>query len=546
MIRKLAPYAAHLLWILPALVLWASFPPIGEKMDSLFALAPLMWLSRQGNTRRSLRYWFAAGLLFWLATLSWMYAIVKNGGPFPLIFIAHLVLGTYCALYFGAYGWFSARLWQWVNLGSYGRRLFAILVAEPLLWAGLELVRSRLFGGFARNHLGVCAVNARFGAPAALGGVYLVSALAILVNGTLASIAERMVAQLRPAMARSATAAVPQKLRSVETFLPLAIVWLFFRISAVPAATPAAPAAAQESKPIGIALIQRNFPSIFSNRKEDAAAVYGSLFANVAPLKPDLVILPESALAEFGMATSRIAERFAAWAREITDARAILAGGGRLDDSGREYNSAILSSAADAATDAAAAPAAEPLVYDKVHLVPFGEYIPGDKLFPALQRLAPVGSCWPGKLQTLDFDGIPLGVAICFEDTDSAQMRSLAALGARLLVFITNDSWFSHSTEAVQHSWQAVARAIETGLPIARVGNSGVTGTITADGKAQWLTSPRGEPIVDKSGVMVERITPALEISGARTWYVLLGDAPLAVAFTLLLIAIAVHSFRNR
>ena len=98
------------------------------------------------------------------------------------------------------------------------------------------------------------------------------------------------------------------------------------------------------------------------------------------------------------------------------------------------------------------------------------------------------------------------GVAICFEDTDAAQMRELAKTGAKVLFFITNDSWFSQSVEAEQHAWQAVARAIETGLPVVRVGNSGGTGTITPDGKASWLVGPNGKPLVDCEGTMMDRI----------------------------------------
>ena len=75
-----------------------------------------------------------------------------------------------------------------------------------------------------------------------------------------------------------------------------------------------------------------------------------------------------------------------------------------------------------------------------------------------------------------------------------------------MIVLITNDSWFSCSAEAEAHASQAVLRAIETGLPIVRVGNSGVTGVIRPDGSANWLSDAGGRPIVDASGVMVETV----------------------------------------
>ena len=194
--------------------------------------------------------------------------------------------------------------------------------------------------------------------------------------------------------------------------------------------------------------------------------------------------------------------------------------GGRLCFPSLTYNSAALYSSDFVS------------FYDKVHLVPFGEYIPGDKIFPRLQKLAPVGSCTPGELKLLALGDVRLGVAICYEDTDSAQIRRLAQLGADVLVFITNDSWFSFSDETVQHAWQSVARAIETGLPVVRVGNSGVTGTIQPNGKASWLVDGDGSILVDAQGTMFDRISIPETVGG--TPYTKFGDIPLFVLFLLL------------
>ena len=85
-----------------------------------------------------------------------------------------------------------------------------------------------------------------------------------------------------------------------------------------------------------------------------------------------------------------------------------------------------------------------------------------------------------------------------------------------------------------------MARAIETGLPVVRVGNSGVTGTIAPDGKAMWLRGPDGRVAVDRQGVMVERLdVPAT----SPTAYSIFGDAPLAVLFVLALAALVACEF---
>ena len=160
-----------------------------------------------------------------------------------------------------------------------------------------------------------------------------------------------------------------------------------------------------------------------------------------------------------------------------------------------------------------------------------------------MQKLAPVGSCTPGELKTLDFDGVKLGVAICFEDTDSAQMRQLARMGAQVLVFVTNDSWFSHSDEAVQHAWQSVARAVETGLSVVRVGNSGVTGTVTPRGTATWLVDDKGRPLVDEGATMFDVVR--CKARPRATPYVRMGDAPLAVLFALTLALVFYGRFKG-
>ena len=554
-LKKLAKFA----WFLPGFLLWAAFPPMGEGSDCLFALAPLLWLARRGDVKLATKRWFFNGVFFWIATLAWMPAIVKNGGPWPLVVLGWFALAVYCAGYFALAGWTTSVFWRWVrdrdDRSICAWRLVGVLFVEPLLWCGFELVRSRLFGGFAWNQLGVVLANFGFGAPAALGGVYLCSAVVVLINGTFAGIAERV---WRPE--RSGFPGL-RKFGTIETLLAFAIVAGIYSAAKVEREGRSgrrwnADPTAEESRSLGedylkVAMIQRNYPCVFQKTREDPVAAYSNLLQNVAFMKPDLVVMSESALCEFGAADRPPAYGFAAFVRRMTGA-ALLAGGSRMEPTGdgkrREYNSAALYTWTQPEQRWA-----DLQTYDKVHLVPFGEFIPGDKIFPALQKLAPVGSCTPGELKLLDLrvsptaassTGVPVGVAICFEDTDSAQMRRLAAKGARVLFFITNDSWFSKSGEAWAHAWQATARAIETGLPVVRVGNSGVTGTIAPDGKATWLLGADGRPLVDRRGTMCDRVPLAAD-GAAPTFYVRWGDAPLAASFALLLLAMLVARVRR-
>ena len=533
MIAESLKKLVRLFWLLPGFLLWASFPPMAEKTDCVFALAPLLWLARNKDAKTNFCRWFLNGFVFWFATLSWMPAIVKNGGPWPLVVLGWGALAAYCALYFGAFGWLSAKVWAWAkDEGSpwrkpprfpYARRLFAILVAEPLLWCGLELLRSRLFGGFSWNHLGLPLVNANLGSPAALGGVYLVSAVVILVNGTIAGIAERI-------MKRTTRWA------SLETLIPFLLIWGLYALEG----SAARRMDHWKKEDCTVAMVQRNFPCVFKQvEREDPIAAYSNLLANVAYTRPDLIVLSESALSEFGAADSPRSLAFVRWVSKLTGAREVIAGGGRFAN-GKEYNSAALFSFGLDVRQSGC----DMQIYDKVHLVPFGEFIPGDKWITALQKLAPVGSCTPGELKLLG----DYGVAICYEDTDSAQMRALLHKGARALVFITNDSWFSDSIEAEQHSWQAVARAVETGLAVIRVGNSGVTGTIDPRGRASWLSRADGRPLVDERGTMCDTVTklsPPCPTMSPVTFYGTVGDMPLSVSFALLIILMVLVKYKD-
>jgi len=573
-LKKVSRFA----WFLPGFLLWAAYPPMGEMGDVLFALAPLMWLSRRAETAKvSAKRWFQSGIFYWIATLSWMPAIVKNGGPWPLVILGWFALAAYCSLFFWLYGWLSAKYWCWARggvhsedqriRGRYGLRVLGVLIVEPVLWCGLELVRSRFLGGFAWNQLGVVPINAGFGAPAALGGVYLCSVVVILINGTIAGIAERMWKPERSGFANL------KRLGTLETVLAFGIVWGIYSCASLTSGEDAAspltesldrgeaassPLVLKSASPLKVAMIQRNFPCCFKTQEENPCEVYDKLLDNVAMLKPDLVVLPESAMCEFGPVDRLGAMRFAEWVAKKTGGAALLAGGTRYAN-GNTYNSAALyafqisdlkSQSVDHGSQSSNVES-RLCVYDKVHLVPFGEFIPGDKWFPALQKLAPVGSCTPGELKVLSLPHLTnsqqlttnnFGIAICFEDTDSAQMRALAAKGAQVLFFITNDSWFSNSIEAEQHAWQAVARAIETGLPVVRVGNSGVTGTITPDGKATWLVGSNGKPLVDCRGTMFDRIVLS---TPAPTPYTSFGDWPLGVAFALLIVGMILVKYKT-
>ncbi len=533
--------------VLSAALLVAVFPPFGETAAVAVAITPLLVVARTASPKKAAWTWFGGGFAFWFATLGWMPAICKNNGPWPLVGLGWFGLATLCAGYFALFGWLNARAWR--RFGRWG------LAFEPVLWAGVEWLRGWLFTGFAWNYLGTALVPVPdFLTPARMGGVYLVSALVVLVNGVFATLACRIVAQMR----REARPRGPRWARSLETAVPLAVVllvsWLS-RLSLSPNPDP--------HIRLDVALIQRNSPCVFQEGRErqDRAEVDRQCFEAYQHLQdvavptngamPDLIVWGESGMSDFGHLTSDNARHKAKRFSDRAGGASLLTGGDyRVKTNGtvRIYNGAGLYTPSDngMALD----------VYAKQHLVPFGEYIPFDKWIVSLQKLSPLGvSLYPGEAKMLEVpvggrdkrgpsaERVRVAPLICFEDTLPSLARKGARLGAQAIVLITNDSWFSHSWEAEQHAWQAVLRAVETGLPVIRVGNSGVTGVIKPDGRHDWLEDGMKHPLVDAPGC--QRQPVQVRSAPRLTPYARFGDWPLLVLFAASLVGLFVVKYRH-
>jgi apolipoprotein N-acyltransferase len=124
-------------------------------------------------------------------------------------------------------------------------------------------------------------------------------------------------------------------------------------------------------------------------------------------------------------------------------------------------------------------------VYRKMHLVPFGEYVPFQRLlFFAAPLTEQAGTFSPGlNPELLPVDGHRLSVAICYEVVYPDLVRQFVAGGSELLTTITNDAWFGQTSAPVQHFQQAAMRAIENGRYLVRSANTGISGIVDPYGR---------------------------------------------------------------
>jgi apolipoprotein N-acyltransferase len=154
--------------------------------------------------------------------------------------------------------------------------------------------------------------------------------------------------------------------------------------------------------------------------------------------------------------------------------------------------------------------------YDKIHLVPFGEYVPFKKVLSFVDRLVTaIGEILPGQEYTvMPFRDTPFSCVICFEIIFPNLVRKFVDNGARFVVTITNDAWYGRSSAPYQHFAMATFRAVENRVAIARAANTGISGFIDPMGR-----------ILARSDIFVEdALVYDIPVRATTTFYSQYGD----------------------
>src|SRR6266480_2949105 len=262
--------------------------------------------------------------------------------------------------------------------------------------------------------------------------------------------------------------------------------------------------------PLRVAAVQASVPQLQKFDPHFTGEVFErfqrlSEIALSANPPPDLLVWPESSM------PNPVRDQNSESYRFITDFSGAMKTDlmlGTLDvEDGHDYNAALLVSNNGEQVQ----------IYRKIHLVPFGEYIPLRHSFPLFARVAPL---------------------ICFEDTVGDLVRRFVVNGANLLVDVTNDGWFLHSSGSRQHVANAIFRCVENRRPMVRAANTGVTCFVNEFGHVtQILQDDTGNTF--NEGVLTGEISVPQEPQ--LTFYTRHGEwfAELCVAVTLLVILIS-------
>jgi apolipoprotein N-acyltransferase len=508
--------SGYLIAIVAGLLLAAAFPKIS--LAGLAWICPaLLVLAARGKTGGdAFRAGYAGGLAFWLASLYWLLYMPVAGLPI----LGWIALSAYIALFFGAWTWLVTWLGWWGEHprepqatfadGSRGRppaasswltRLRWTLIGAAG-WVALEWLRGWFLSGFPWSFLAASQYKL---VPliqiASITGVLGVSFVVVWFSLAIYSAGEMIFRH--PAR---------RHVWQAEVVLPLIVVVLLF-VGGMFRINRAAPAG---ENTLRIVSIQPSVPqTLIWSASEDERRFRELLAASRQAMthKPDLLLWPESAVPMFNGVYALIS-RFAQ-----TNGVSILFNGDDAEfrpDATNFFNSAFL-----IRPDGNCAG-----VYHKQKLVIFGEYIPLVRWLPFLKWFTPITDGWtPGEKPGIFTDGkSSIAPLICFEDVFPGTVREVANASPDVLVNLTNDGWFSNSAEQWQHLANAVFRAVESGLPLVRSANNGITCWIDRHGRVQQLFRDAGGSEYGPGAMPMEIPLPDSGQGSAPTFYRRHGD----------------------
>lgn len=482
---------------LSAWLLIFSFPDFDWWALAWVGLAPLfVAVGGRPQWGRAFVLGWATGTLFFYTSCYWLtHSMIHYGGipawiAYPLLVPAALVVGFFPAVCCAALAFVCLRF------GPRG------LVAAPFLWAAFEWARLALSGqlwnaiGYSQAYVPSLIQTARW------GGVYLVGFLIVAVNAALAYwILERTKRAVR-----------------IVAFVVGAVA-LVILSSLIPTDLPATGEPSLEQSAVVVA-VQPNVPMKFNRSAAETAMLTGRHLVmserelwkwDAKPLDEKQVTARalggDTSPGEAGeeQATQKELARVVVWSESPmnfsyehdTEFRELLTRFAQRNRTSVLFNS--LEPTADGGMHNSAMMINErglPIArYDKIHLLPFGEFVPVPHWVPGANSVSGiVGGFVPGdRLPLMPLGDSPnaarAGVFICYDSAFPSLTRNYAAQGADILINISNDGYLGRTAVMRQHLANAIFRAVETARPVIRVTNTGITAHVSARGEVSDMTA---------------------------------------------------------
>jgi apolipoprotein N-acyltransferase len=447
--------------ILSGIALILCFPKFDLFLLAWIAITPFLISTHDRDFKESFLKGVTFGITYFFGTLYWVYHSINHYGgiPFLISILVVLILCFYLSIYTGIF----ASLFSFAVKRS---NLPAMIIA-PTFWVVIEFIRSYALTGFPWSIIGYTQYKFLTMIQIAdITGVYGISFLVLAVNGALTDI----YITKRRLISKPLSPLYPVIFGTIILILILltTLTYGWFRLSHK-----------AKGRDIVVSIIQGN---IEQDRKWNAEYqeyvidTYFKLSRLVSSKNPSLIVWPETSLPFiFGM-DKGYSDRLQEFQRELNTY--LLVGSILVREKGNDKhlltNSALLFDRDGKII----------YTYDKIHLVPFGEYIPLRKILFFIDKLAyGIGDYVSGtSYKKAETSVGSFAAVICYEIIFPGMIRKFFKDGGDFLVNITNDAWFGRTSGPYQHFSMIVYRAIENRKPVIRAANTGISGFVDSNG----------------------------------------------------------------
>lgn len=442
--------------LLSGVLLFLSFPKWGHPLVIWMAFVPLFYaLKNSSGAGQGFKYGFLAGLVANCGILYWVVYVVATYGYMPVYagVLALLLLVSYLALYMGI---FACSL---VYLKKHGLRE---IYSAPVIWVSLEYIKSNFLTGFPWENLGYSQFSfLPLIQISDITGVYGLSFLIVLVNTVFFSLI----------FSRGKRRLIIGETVVVFLLLFFVIFYGNWRIGETNSAL-------DRSAALPVTLVQGNIDQNIKwnpGYQEETIRIYRTLSLAARPKEGGLIVWPETAAPFYFQEEGRLRQEVLDVARTSRNWLILGSPSYRKEEKTvRYFNSAFLVSPTGTVAGE----------YNKVQLVPYGEYVPLRKFFPFLSKIVVgVGDFTPGPgFLPLHADWGKAGVLICYEGIFPGAGTAYRKQGTAFLINITNDAWFGNTSAPYQHLSMTAFRAVENRIYLLRAANTGISAIIDPTG----------------------------------------------------------------
>ena len=469
MIHQLSGPKLYLSSIALSLSYLIGFEPFGYQFIGLLAVSALFYFAINLNEKRAALLFFLFGFFLYCTGLYWLYISIHivSGAPKILAVLLIVILSIYLSLFHSLFGFIFVKLHKRI-----ANEWISLLLIAPSLWTLLEIFRGYFLTGFPWFSLGYMESGSLISSWAPIGGVFLVSMVMAMASSAI----------LLTFLNKRVLGSLIIVILIISSYLLGTVNWTH---------------KSNESS-YQVALVQGNIEQDkkwLGSEFENTLTLYASSLSNLEGT--DLVIWPEVAIPSLKRNVEGYLEYLDTKIKE-KDIQMLILGINTQDQNGQVFNSMI-------------SLGEEENIYQKRHLVPFGEYFPVTEGIRSWMQSINLPSRDIAKgdrdQQPFNLGNLRMLPSICYEDIFGSDVLDFFPQ-SNVIINITNNAWFGKSIASAQHLQMSRMRAIESGRYLLRSTNTGISAIIGPKGKIHETSRPHEYSVITGSFFPMEGRTP--------------------------------------